>query len=265
MSKRLGDKGYIWTFLGHDDTENADFIAYRYSDTRSGDTPYNILGSTTGSLVVDAYSGYNRVTIPEGRVRAGCLAHVRRKFFDAESSAPEDSTEAMALILRVYEVEAKAKHFGLIGTKKHLELREHESKQHMSQFHSWLIEKQAFHPPKSAMGKSIAYTLAQWETLLEFLGDAKIPLDNNAAERALRVVALGRKNYLFAGTSQSAENLAGLYAVISTCEACGVNPTDYIADVLLRTDNHVSLRARRTSPTRLGHRPDPARVLQRTL
>ncbi len=141
MSKRLGDKGYIWTFLGHDDTENADFIAYRYSDTRSGDTPYNILGSTTGSLVVDAYSGYNRVTIPEGRVRAGCLAHVRRKFFDAESSAPQDCAWAMALILRVYEVEAKAKHFGLIGTKKHLELREHESKQHMCQFHSWLIEK----------------------------------------------------------------------------------------------------------------------------
>jgi len=115
------------------------------------------------------------------------------------------------------------------------------------------------------MGKSIAYTLAQWETLLEFLGDAKIPLDNNAAERALRVVALGKKIYLFAQASQSAENLAGLYAVISTCEACGVNPTDYIADVLLEADNHVSLRARRTSPTRLGHRPDPARVLQRTL
>ena len=88
------------------------------------------------------------------------------------------------------------------------------------------------------MGKAISYALAQWEPLNRFTEDARIPVDNNAAERALRVVALGRKNYLFAGTNKSAKNIAGLYSIISTCEASGVNPVAYIQDVLMRTASH---------------------------
>ena len=254
LTKRRGDKGYIWTFLGHDDADGADLIAYRYSDSRSGDTPCDVLGGTAGTLVVDAYTGYNRVTTPEGRVRAGCLAHVRRKFFAAESSAPEDSAQAMQLILRVYEVEAEAKRLGVVGSKKHLELRQAKSAKQMSQFKTWLTEKRSLHPPKSPMGKAITYALGQWETLRKFLGDAKIPVDNNAAERALRVVALGRENYLFATTQQSAQNIAGLYSIIATCEAAGVNPTEYIQDVLHRTASHPASKLDQLLP----HRWKPA-------
>ena len=131
-----------------------------------------------------------------------------------------------------------AKKEGIVGTKHHLELRQSKSRETLNRFHPWLLEKQGLHPPKSPMGKAIYYTLAQWESLNRFTEDARIPVDNNAAERALRVVALGRKNYLFAGTDQSAANLAGLYSIISTCEAGGVNPIDYIEDLLLRTATH---------------------------
>ncbi len=238
LTKKKGDKGYIWTFLGHDDSENADFVAYRYSDGRGGSTAAEVLGTSGGTLVVDAYSGYNRVTTPEGRQRAGCLAHVRRKFFEATSTAPDDAQAAMNTILELYKIEARAKKEGIVGTKHHLELRQSKSRETLNRFHPWLLEKQGLHPPKSPMGKAIYYTLAQWESLNRFTEDARIPVDNNAAERALRVVALGRKNYLFAGTDQSAANLAGLYSIISTCEAGGVNPIDYIQDLLLRTATH---------------------------
>lgn len=238
LTKKKGDKGYIWTFLGHDDSEKTDFVAYRYSDGRGGETAAEVLGTSRGTLVVDAYSGYNRVTDPKGRTRAGCLAHARRKFFDASSSAEADSKTAMNTILELYKIEAQAKNEGIVGTRKHLELRQSQSRKILNRFHGWLFEKQRLHPPKSPMGKAISYALAQWEPLNRFTEDARIPVDNNAAERALRVVALGRKNYLFAGTNQSAKNIAGLYSIISTCEASGVNPVAYIQDVLMRTASH---------------------------
>jgi len=88
------------------------------------------------------------------------------------------------------------------------------------------------------MGEAINYALGQWDALTLFLTDPHLPIDNNASERALRVAALGRKNFLFVGTNEAGENLAGLYSLIATCEANGVNPVDYLADVLIRVQSH---------------------------
>ncbi len=88
------------------------------------------------------------------------------------------------------------------------------------------------------MGEAISYALAQWNALTRFLEDPKLPVDNNASERALRAAALGRKNYLFVGHNEAGENLAGLYSLVATCEANGVNPFDYLADVLIRVQIH---------------------------
>jgi transposase len=228
-------RGFLWTFL------TDDLIGYRFSPTRSGQTPADVLGGTQGHLVVDLYTGYNAVTDADGRTRVGCWAHVRRKFFDAKESAPV-AEELLALILGLYRVEKTARDREVVGRPAHLALRRQHSAPLCARIHRWLDAKQAEHPPRSALGRAIAYALKQWDALVRFLDDASLPLDNNAAERALRVAALGRKNFLFVGNDRAGENLAGLYALVATCRLHDVNPEEYLADVLLRVQTHPQQR-----------------------
>jgi transposase len=224
-------RAYLWTF-------NAEkLIAYRFSADRSGRTPREVLGGTQGTLVVDGYTGYNRVTDVDGRERAGCLAHARRKLFAAMESVPE-AKEALELIRDVYVVEHEAHEQKIVGSTAHLMLRRTRSKPSMDKLKLWLEARQGLDPPKSNMAVAVGYALKNWEPLTQFLRDARIPPDNNRSESALRVVALGRKNYLFVGHEDAGDNIAGLYSLVGTCEANGVNPLEYLKDVLLRVSTH---------------------------
>jgi len=235
MKMQKPDKrGYVWTFIAER------LIAYRFSASRSGQTPVDVLGGTTGTLVVDAYTGYNRVASVDGRARAGCLAHVRRKFFDSLATAPDEARRALELILAVYRVEHEARARGIVRCPEHLALRQSAGRAAMDHFRAFLDEEQPRHPPKSPIGAALSYAVNQWDTLTRFLDDVKIPLDNNASERALRVVALGRKNFLFVGDPEHGENLAGLYSLVATCDANDVDPIAYLKDVLIRVDEHPS-------------------------
>ncbi len=236
MMQRPHKKGYLWTFLCDD------LIAYRFSASRSGETPRDVLGGSHGTLVVDAYTGYNRVTDVDGRVRCGCLAHVRRKFFEALPTSPAEARRALDLILDVYRIEHEAKERGIVRTPEHLVLRQTNGRAAMEALHAWLVEQEPLHLPQGPLGGAIRYAKNQWPTLLRFLDDVRIPVDNNASERALRVVALGRKNFLFVGDEQKGQNLAGLYSLVSTCEARDVDPIAYLQDVLLRVDDYPAAR-----------------------
>jgi transposase len=225
-------RGFVWTFL------TDEIIAYCFAPDRSGETPRAVLGGTRGTLVVDAYTGYNRVTDVDGRSRSACLAHVRRRFFEALTSQPVEARRALDLILDVYRVEHEAKQRGIVRTPAHLELRQARGREAMDAFLAWLeAHKDAF-PPKSALGQAISYARNRGDTLTRFLDDVRIPLDNNASERALRIVALGRKNFLFVGNPDCGGNLAGLYSLIATCGLHDVDPLEYLRDVLLRIDTH---------------------------
>lgn len=226
-----GKRGYMWTFRANR------LIAYKFSISRSGETPLSVLGGTTGTLVVDAYTGYNPVVDVDGRIRAGCLAHVRRKFFDALSTAPE-AQQALDLILDVYRVEHRAYERDIVRTEVHVQLRDSESRAVMSKLHAWISGQKGLHLPKGPMGKAVSYALDNWDHLEVFLDDVNVPVDNNAAERALRIVALGRKNFMFVGHARAGQNLAVLYSLMATCEEYGVDPHAYLADVLLRIDDH---------------------------
>lgn len=243
-TQQRGKKGYVWAFVV------PDAVGYRFSAGRSGQTPVEVLGGSEGTLVVDAYSGYNEVCTPQERDRAGCLAHARRKLFEARNMAPEDVDVALGLILDVYRVERDAKEAGIVGTRKHLALRQTTSKAAMDALHAWLLEQEPKWPPKSKLGKAIRYALNQWSALAVALGDARVPVDNNASERALRVVALGRKNYLFVGHPKAGQNTAMLYSLVASCEANGVNPEAYLADVLLRVQTHPAERIEELLPHR---------------
>jgi transposase len=224
-------RGYMWTF------RTDKLIAYKFSASRSGKTPIAVLGGTKGTLLVDAYTGYNPVLDVDGRRRAACLAHVRRKFFDALPTTPE-AQKALDIILDVYRVEHRATEHGIVRTDAHARLRKRESRAAMMRLRAWLDEHNDRYPPKGPLGKAISYALDNWTELQVFLDDVNVPVDNNASERALRVVALGRKNFMFVGHEEAGQNLAVLYSLMATCEEHGVDPHAYLEDVLVRIDTH---------------------------
>lgn len=236
QAKEKTRRAWVWTFL------SGNLVAYVFSPSRSGQTPVKVLGSTQGTLVVDAYTGYNKVVTPEQRERGGCLAHCRRKYFEARSSAPEASAKALDLILDVYKVEHEAKERGIVRSPDHAELRRTKSKAAMDALHAWAEAEQANHLPQSPMGKAIGYTLEQWPHLTHFLGRVDVPVDNNGAEAALRVVAQGRDSFLFVGNDTAGEHLATLLSLVRTATVCGKNPQRYLADVLLRIQEHPQSR-----------------------
>jgi transposase len=225
-------RGFIWTFIANG------IIGYIFSATRHGKTAKDFLEGTVGILQVDAYSGYNAVCIPEGRDRIGCISHCRRYFHKARDKCPELADHYIATILSLYKVEYDAAKRGILGTDAHKALRKLRSQVIMDEWKLSLEEKKEMHTPKSPMGKAIRYTLNQWETLIKFISDPKIRLDNNISEGALRIIALGRDNFRWVGHNQSGHNLAILQTVVATCVANGVNPQDYITDVLIRVQTH---------------------------
>ena len=227
--------GFVWTF-GAADSAGGHDIAYHFADNRSGATPKALLEGTKGVLLVDGYSGYNDVEKVSSRRRAACHAHVRRYFFESLKTAPI-AQEALDLITALYRVEHEAAERKLAGAAK-LEFRKQRAGPIRERFKQWLDAQHAKQPPKSPIGAAIRYTLGQWDELGVFLDDARVPLDNNASERALRRIALGRKNYLFVGDVAAGQSLAGLYSLVATCESRGINPFDYLSDVLARVQDH---------------------------
>jgi transposase len=212
-------------------------VLYRFAAGRIGQTPESVLGDSKGILLVDAFTGYNVVTTPERRERAGCLAHARRKFFDAIPTCAE-ARAALDFVRDIYVVERDAKEAGIAGKAEHLDLRQTRSATIMDNFGQWLADEAPKHLPKGPMGGAIGYALDNWKELTRFLDDPRIPPDNNRSERAMSVAALGRKNFLFVGHEQAGEHLANLYSLVGTCEANGVEPIAYLADVLMRLSSH---------------------------
>lgn len=238
-SMRIQDrdkKGFIWVFHGQDD-QGGELVLYVFATDRSSDTPKDVLGDSSGALVCDGYTGYNVVEDPEQRVRGGCWCHARRKFFDAKSTAPQEAERAISEIRELFRVEHQARLRGIVGTAEHLALRTARSKPVVDKLFEWLAEHRAGVLPKSPLGTALTYMMNQRARLELFLTDPRVPLHNNASEHRLRVVALGRKNYLFVGHPRAGRLIAGLYSLVGTCIANDVEPTAYLADVLTRVDD----------------------------
>lgn len=231
LAPKAAKTGWIWTLLCED------IVAYVFSESRSATTAERLLAGTNGHLTTDGYAGYNRVSGEGLRTRTGCWAHSRRKFHEALSTAPE-ARELLDLIVKLYRVEYKAAQLGHLGTEAHQLLREEESRPLVNEIEAWVDTRTKAVPPKSPLGQALAYARNQREALRVFLDDPKVPLDNNIAERALRVIAVGRKNFLFVGHQEGGQNLAVLQTICSTCQLHGINPYEYIRDVVVRVRTH---------------------------
>ena len=237
--------GRLWTYV-RDGKKHGDdappAVCYFYSPDRKGIRPEEHLKNFTGVFHADAYSGYNNVYISEANAQAkiteaACWAHTRRKFYEVTVTNPNANIAMNTLeeIGRIYEIEESIS--GLDPGKRR------ESRQKLSKdlveklFTSWKKYLKDL-PKKSATGLAINYALNNEEALKRFLSDGKIEIDNNAAERAMRAIALGRKNYLFAGSDAGGETAASIYTITETAKLNGINPQVYLKNVLSQIQDH---------------------------
>jgi len=226
-------KGWVWMML------SVNAIVYYFSESRGGKIASKLLGGTTGFLQIDGYSSYNKVCDEKngGRVRVGCWSHLRRLFFEALSELSE-CRDVLDWILELYRIEYKAAELGILGTSDHLALRQKHAVPIMTKIDEWIKERKGIMPPQGATGKAITYGENQWKSLSVFLTNPLIRLDNNLSENALRIIALGRKNFLFVGHEEAGQNLAILQTITSTCRLHNVDAYEYIKDVLIRIQTH---------------------------
>ncbi|MFT4705076.1 MAG: transposase [Bradymonadia bacterium] len=247
--------GWIWTLVSED------IVAYIFSETRAGETANMLLSGTAGVLMVDGYAGYNGVVGEGGRTRAGCWAHARRKFWDALNTAPE-ARQVLDLITNLYRVEHGVATKGGLGTEVHQQARTDISTNIVNTIEAWVDERKDVVIPKSPIGKAVTFAVNQRPALRTFLDDPKIPLDNNVAERALRVIAIGRKNYLFVRSAETGRNLAILQTICHTCLLHDINPYEYLQDILVRVGEHPASRLDELLPEAWANRHEVGETCQ---
>jgi transposase len=234
--------GRIWTYIGDRDHP---YIVYDYTPDRSRAGPSQWLDAFKGYLQADAYGGYDGIYARGNGseiVEVACWAHGRRHFFDAKDTDGRRSAEMLTMVRDLYQVEDEAK--AQIAAAKDCtpievaairrSLRQERSVPILATIKTWLDTEQKLVLPRSPMAQAIGYMLNQWEALKVYTTQGFLDIDNNAAERALRRIGIGRKNWLFSGHDIAAQRTATLYSLIASAERHGVNPQAYLRGVLAR-------------------------------
>jgi transposase len=234
--------GRLWTYVVDErpwQGGRAPAAYYRFSPDRRGDRPRDHLALFRGVIQADAFSGYEALARAAERSRgppavthAACWAHARRKFYDVfESTKSPIAEEALRRIGELYAVEAE-----IAGqpVAARLAARQARAMPLLDALHGWLGAQRRRLSAKNALARAIQYALTRWEALLRYAGDGRLAIDNNAAERALRTIAVTRKNFLFLGSEAGGERAAILYTVLESARLNGLDPEAYLADVIAR-------------------------------
>jgi transposase len=232
--------GAVWVYVG----EKGE-AAYDFTETRSRDGPAAVLRSYRGYLQADALKVYDAIFAPGAIVEVACWAHVRRYFFDALGSERERATEMLGKIRRLYAVEARAR---VLDEPDRVLMRLEHARPVLAEIHAWLEDAAAKVLPKGPLGQAIAYARSNWPALQRYLEHGYLDIDNNEAERALRGVAVGRKNWLFAGSAEAGRRAAVLMTLVATCKLQGVEPEAYLADALVRVNTTPMSRIKDLTP-----------------
>jgi transposase len=221
-------RGHVWFYVG-----DMKWAAFVYTPDWKAEGPQSVLAERRGWLLVDGYAGYGALFRREGAtaVEVGCWAHSRRYFFEALKAGDERAAVAIDLIGKLFAVDRQAKEDG-VGHEELLIRRQRDAAPVLEKLGRWMADLHPRLPPKSSLAQAIGYTVRRWTALSRFLEDGRLPLHNGLSELQARQVAVGRKNYLFAGSDKGAERAAIAYTLISTCMLNGVEPWSYLRDVL---------------------------------
>jgi transposase len=220
--------GRIWTYIGD---EANPYVVYDYTPDRTRAGPQKFLADYKGYLQADAYGGYDGIYIRGEVIEVACWAHARRKFFDARDTDGRRSAEMLEMVRQLYAVEDEGKS---LSHEARRAPRQEKSLPILATIRTWLDREIQLVLPRSPMAQAINYTLNQWDALCRYTEQGYLNIDNNAAERALKRVAIGRKNWLFAGNDGAGESHATLYTLIASAERHGVDPQKYLMSVLAK-------------------------------
>jgi len=254
--------GRLWNYIGD---HNNRFTVYDYTPDHSSDGPQRVLKDFEGYLQADAYAGYNALFTRGTIVEVGCWMHARRKFYEARTSDPARSHLVLAWIVGLYKIEDDAKE----AWKKHPEwddaawhayrydFRIKHSTPVLATIRAWLDAERPKVLPKSPFGEAIAYALNHWAALIRPLEAGFLEIDNGASERSMKPIALGRKNWLFAGNDEGGKTAATLMSLCTTCKDFGIDPFAYLRDVLDRVSTHPQSRIEELLPDRWKPAKEP--------
>jgi transposase len=217
----------MWVYVGD---EANPYNVFDFTMNRGREGPKEFLKNYTEVLLADAYGGYNGVVAGNAITRAGCWSHARRKFVEAEKTAPEIAREAVDLIGRLFAVEKQAKE---VSVAERLALRQAQSVPVLAELRHKLLTWKEQLLPKHPMAEAANYTLSQWEELTVFTSDGAVPIDNNVSEREMKRVVLNRKNSLFVGNPRGGRTAAILASLTSSCRRHEMDPQLYFMQLLM--------------------------------
>ena len=226
-------RGYYWVY--HNSIDG--LVWFDYQESRGREGPIEILKDFKGYLQTDGYGVYDFFKEKEDIAVLHCMAHARRKFFEAKDNDKDTAEYALEKIRLLYDIERQAKEYQL-DAEQILELRQREAVPLLKSLGTWMKAAYIKSLPKSAIGKALGYSIQRWPELMLYATDPKLNIDNNPVENSIRPVAIGRKNYLFAGSHEAAARSAMLYSLMGTCKLHGINPFIWLRDVLQRINQH---------------------------
>jgi transposase len=244
-------RAYLWAYAPGA-FEDLKAVVYDFCESRAGEHCRTFLGEWRGALVCDDYGGY-KAGFASGITEAGCMAHSRRKFFDLHlSSKSQIAGQACAYISQLYDVEREVKH---LGAEERLQVRQRESKPLADAFHQWMLLQRQRITDGSATAKALDYSLKRWGALTQFLDDGQLPIDNNWIENQIRPIAIGRNNWLFAGSLRAGQRSAAVMSLIQSAKLSGHDPYAYLKDVLARLPTHKNSQIEELLPHRWQSTP----------
>ena len=226
-------QGYQWIY--HDPLQK--LVLFNYRKGRGQHGPKELLDGYKGYVQCDGYSVYDKIGVAPDITMAGCLVHARRKFVDARDQDKARADKALAIFSEIYRDERAIK-AAAGDAERRKELRLQKVLPLLQQIKTWIQEEQFKVLPKSAMGKAMTYFINQYPKFEVIFEDGRIELDNNLIENAIRPLALGRKNFLFAGSHKAAQDAAMLYSFFGSCKMQGINPQQWLEETLKKLPDH---------------------------
>lgn len=226
-------RGYHWVYHAPEKR----LVLFDYREGRGREGPQECLKGFKGFLQTDGYVVYEDFANTPGITLLGCLAHARRKFDEAKDNDVVRAEYVLTEIQKLYAVERQAKENGLSTDERHQHRQQHAVPV-LDNLKTWMVENYKAVLPKSIIGQAIYYSLQRWDKLCAYTSDGRLQIDNNLVENAIRPVAIGRKNYLFAGSHNGARRAAMLYSFLGTCKMNNVNPFEWLKEVLTKIQEH---------------------------
>lgn len=237
-------RGYQWVYHGVEEK----LILFHYRKGRGEHGPKEFLQDYQGWLQVDGYGVYDKIGARKGIDLVGCHVHVRRKFYEAKEYDQKRAEHALEVYRQLYDIE---EHCRKMSSEQRKEYRNEYSRPILEEFRKWMDDEAVRVLPKSPMGNAIRYAIRQWHKVIRVLEDGRLEMDNNLIENKIRPLALGRKNYLFAGSHDAAQRIAIMYSFFATCKARNVNPHEWLKQTLDRIPDHPINRLDELLPTKI--------------